>query len=156
MLRVSKGVEVFQRCRPQFLVLSGASLSDEHPLNLQGKLMRDFALRLGVPAEHILLESQSRNTMQHVKYLKQLNKENQFDDIAIVTAPWHLKRSMIEFQLAFPRAFPITAFPFSEHSNISLRSFLPQANALASSTQLLHEYIGMAYYKMFHIIKNDI
>lgn len=156
MLRISKGVEIFQRCRPQFLVLSGALQSSKYPLSMQTDLMREFALHLGVPERHILLESQSLNTMQHVKYLQQLNKEKLFGDIAIVTSPWHLKRAMTEFWPVFPKAFPVAAYPFARDTEVAFHKFLPQANFLASSTHLLQEYIGMAYYKLFHIIKDDV
>ena len=143
VLRVMKGVDVLNRCATKWIIMSGSSTGGSR--GRDGELMRDFAIRLGVPKDHIRLEMESSNTREHVTGLKGLEWFGGDAELAVVTSPWHLRRTMMEFSRAFPRAYPVMAYSRSQCDINSLREWIPRIDALYRSTVMLHEYIGCAW-----------
>ena len=150
--RVQQGIEVFKKCSAKWLVLSGRSGrgNDE---KREVKLMRDMALRAGVPEERILIEAKSRRTREHPICLKAVDLIGEDSNLAIVTSPWHVRRSLIEFRRIFPKTTAVASYPYSYSSNYtaSLADWIPQAQALERSTRPIHEYIGMLWYEFLNL-----
>jgi uncharacterized SAM-binding protein YcdF (DUF218 family) len=112
---------------------------------------RRFLVDLGIPADQILMEDQSRDTYENALFSKQLCDRAGFDRPLLVTSGFHLKRAMYCFESVglavtpFPCA--LTTWPGKPHS---WNHFLPSAQALAGTVAALHEGLGLAYYRMVY------
>jgi uncharacterized SAM-binding protein YcdF (DUF218 family) len=103
--RVDKGIAFYRRQRetakPPKLVFSGGKGSDE-PVS-EADAMLQYALGQGVPREDVMLEAASRNTLQNMKYSKELmdaDAAGQPYSCVFVTSGYHLLRSGIYARMA--------------------------------------------------------
>jgi len=142
-LRVLRGVQVFNDCGARWLVMSGRSAYE--PKGRHAELMRDLAVRAGVPRERILLEKDSTNTREHPLFLRAMGLLDAQSRLAVVTSSWHLRRALIEFRRYFPRAVPVASYSFSPELADMLVIWLPQLRPLDRTT-MLHEYGGILWY----------
>lgn len=140
--RVVCGVDGFKGSGVKWLVMSGGGRSVD--------LMRDLAIKLGVPPQQILLEPLSRNTFEHPLEVRKLAQVNESDTLALVTDAFHIPRAMGEFKRYFPMVIPIPCDPRAPPS-VRPRQFLPQAEALSRTTNVLQEYLGVVWYGIRHL-----
>ncbi len=88
--RINKGIKVYRKNPKSKLIMSGGQGRDE--LISEAEAMQDYAISQGVPKEDILLEMQSRNTQENLRFSKaQVAKEAK---LAIVTNYYHLFRTL--------------------------------------------------------------
>jgi uncharacterized SAM-binding protein YcdF (DUF218 family) len=94
--RVEKAVELYHQGLAPRLVLSGGV--GLHP-PAEARVMRELAVRRGVPAEACLLEEQSRSTEQNARYCARLLREVGARRVVVVSDPFHLLRARQHFRL---------------------------------------------------------
>ncbi|HEU5134537.1 MAG TPA: ElyC/SanA/YdcF family protein [Steroidobacteraceae bacterium] len=104
----------------------------------------DVLLSLGLPADRLVLESQSRNTADSANRVVQLLAGRPF---ALVTSAAHLPRSMATFAKAGLRPIPVPA-DYRLPGRMSIASFIPAPRALQASDLAVHEYLGLVWYRM--------
>ncbi len=140
-LRVVEGVRLFQVLdeRPMLIMSGGGS---EMPI---GDLMKNFAVALGVPAAKVLAESSSPDTHGNAREVQQIVHQAPF---LLVTAASHLPRSMAIFTSLGMHPIPAPA-DFRAPHRYRLRDFFPGGINLLNLEIALHEYLGLAYLKIF-------
>jgi uncharacterized SAM-binding protein YcdF (DUF218 family) len=102
---------------------------------------------MGVPAQAIILESESRNTHENALYSKEALKALEPGKVIVVTSAWHMRRSEAIFKKA---SYDFYAFSTDsiQGSNTFPASYFPDAWALERSSMLLREWIGFAAYRI--------
>ena len=148
--RFYRGVRVFQQTNAGLLAFcAGAGRAGGES---EGETMKTMALRLGIPAERILAETQSQNTFENVANLARMLPAGQGRRIGLVTSAIHMWRSHRVFVQQFPHdtIVPIPAYYAYEPTGWSVESFLPSAGNLERSTMALHEWIGLVWYSLRH------
>lgn len=148
--RTVQGVRTFQHSRARWLVVTGA-LPGATPGRITA-LMKDLAVAMGVPAEQVLTEPRAVDTYAHPVEVGQLPGLRSSDKLAVVTSAWHLRRAMVEFRRRFPAAVPVPAEFYSAPSTQDWKAWLPGVDGLQKSTMMLHEYIGLAWYQIRHLV----
>jgi uncharacterized SAM-binding protein YcdF (DUF218 family) len=88
--RVEKAVELYRRGVAPRLVLSGGV--GLHP-PAEARVMRELAVRLGVPAEACVLEEQSRSTEENARYSAELLRALGVRQVVVVSDCFHLLRA---------------------------------------------------------------
>lgn len=91
--RLDKALEYFEAHPDTVIVTSGAQGADEP--STEAAAMRDYLVERGVPAEQILLEERSTNTLENIRYSLDVLAEHGYDvtaDIAVVSNGFHLAR----------------------------------------------------------------
>lgn len=88
--RVEKGAGLLREGKVKALLLSGGAVSNSH---VEAEVMRDHALKLGVPADVIYTEPRSVSTYHNMKYSRELMSENGLKDCVVVTNGWHLRKA---------------------------------------------------------------
>ncbi len=96
--RVRRGAELYRAGEAAALIMSGRwsfKLMASPPPRTEAAVMRDFALTLGVPAEDILIEDESTDTLSNayftrVRFLDPLAWRN----VRVVTSEVHLERAL--------------------------------------------------------------
>jgi uncharacterized SAM-binding protein YcdF (DUF218 family) len=92
-------------------------------------------------------EPASRNTAENARFSRQLLQAHAIDRILLVTQAYHIPRAVWSFHDA---GFQVLAAPtgfFSIEPPLTILSFVPSARALEQSFLVLHEYLGLLWYK---------
>ena len=89
--RIDKGIAIYQKQPGCKLIMSGGQGPDE--LIAEGQAMANYALEKGVPAEDILIENQSTNTEENLKFSYALMKPG--SRFALVTNYYHVFRALL-------------------------------------------------------------
>ncbi|HFI0794985.1 TPA: YdcF family protein [Streptococcus suis] len=89
--RIEKGIAIYQKHPGSKLIMSGGQGPDE--LIAEGQAMANYALEKGVPAEDILIENQSTNTEENLKFSYALMKSG--SRFALVTNYYHVFRALL-------------------------------------------------------------
>ncbi|HEM4694065.1 TPA: YdcF family protein [Streptococcus suis] len=89
--RIEKGIAIYQKHPGSKLIMSGGQGPDE--LIAEGQAMANYALEKGVAAEDILIENQSTNTEENLKFSYALMKSG--SRFALVTNYYHVFRALL-------------------------------------------------------------
>ncbi len=118
----------------------GASVSEA---DLMLKVLHD-----DFQIESAIREDKSITTSDEAKFLVSILKENHIDGVYLVTNAWHMPRSVESFTRAHIRVIPAPmGYQVYDH-DYTLLSFLPNIQALHTTTIALHEWIGIFWYRM--------
>ena len=112
----------------------------------EGEYLKDFAIRLGVPEESILLTENVQNTDQEAKSVKKLLNQN--NKIILVTSAFHMLRAKKVFE-----AYNIEVIPFAVdftnfHRKLTFMDFIPSAAAFSKTSFVVREIMGRLYYNL--------
>lgn len=144
--RVINGTAWWREHPSARLILTGADRTAAGPSIRTLELMRDAAIRLGVPREKIELEARSFNTREHAERIARLPGISRTMRIGLVTSPWHMRRAQAEFARYFPNVIPRAAQV--DRGGLILNDIIPSSIALRTTTMLLHEWLGIAWYAL--------
>lgn len=141
--RLVYGITLYKQISGAKLVLSGGSGDPRKPDISEVDAMRDMALALGIPAEDMFVEKDSRNTLESVQALNRLLKGKK---IILVTSASHMRRSAAIFRKLGMDVIPAPTDYKSEQKWGGLYDFIPNATALLFSSTAIYEYMGLAWY----------
>jgi len=142
------GVTMFRESNAGLLAFCGGPTWKD--AESEAELMKAMAVRMGVPANKILIETESRDTRENAAGLARLLPAKQGRRIGLVTSATHMLRSDKVFRRQFPNdvivPIPVnyTYAPF----DWTPETFVPRATALVKSTVALHEWIGIIWYSL--------
>ena len=111
---------------------------------ISARVLRD----LGVAEAQIIPEVKARTTQENAQFTAELCKERGYERVLLVTSALHMPRSKYFFDryLGSPNIKILTYpcdYTLNPESEVSLRRFVPQQQALDISCSALHEYVGL-------------
>lgn len=112
----------------------------------RAEIMRDELLTRGIPAEDVLLETESTSTYENARFGAIVLKDRGIEQIALVTEAHHMLRSELCFQhqglhvVPAPCAFRASKFIFWPGM------FLPGGQAISENEETVHEWLGILWY----------
>ncbi len=142
--RVDTAAELYKQHKAPRILVSGGALSGDVS---EARGMAARLKTLGIPAEDIILENESRTTHENAELTVQELEDHDIHSILLVTSALHMPRSMASFSkfrldvTAAPNPPQITV---PEDKDFSL--FIPNERALAGSRSILKEYVGVVVY----------
>jgi uncharacterized SAM-binding protein YcdF (DUF218 family) len=86
--RVNWSVYLYENGLAKNIIYSGGSV---HSKYFEAKIMAKYAMELGIPAEHIFLDTIAEHSTENVYYSYQVAKRNGFNKIALATDPFQNK-----------------------------------------------------------------
>lgn len=117
--------------------------------------MADFLQELGVPRDAIITETKAEDTHQHAQNLHPVFQKLGFKRVLLVTSAMHMPRSVGTFRRFCPGIEFIPApTDFSVTESIpspwyhAVTALIPTPSHLVGFSQVSHEYLGMAYYRL--------
>lgn len=146
--RLHRGVEYFKNSRAGVIAFCGGGpwpgAEDE------AGIMQRMAVAMGVPAEQILVEPDSRNTMMNAAGLARLLPQGEGRRIGVVTSAMHMMRSKWVFEQVFPHdtIVPLPAYFMYNPAPWGMGKITPRVGCLEKSTMALHEWIGVVWYAL--------
>lgn len=94
-------------------------------------------------------EGKSRTTWENAVYSWHMAKKNGIKQILLVTHAWHMKRAVYSFEKVGFEVMPApTVFRSIDLPGTSFFDFVPDMNALHASTYMLHEMLGLLWYRI--------
>ncbi len=144
--RLYRGVQFFKQSGADAIAFCGGPPRPGEESEAQ--VMESMALTLGVPAERMIVEADSHNTMQNATNLAALLPKVQGRRIGLVTSATHMMRSKDVFERVFPQdtIVPIPVY-FTYYPAIGIQERLtPRVAHLERTTVALHEWIGLLWY----------
>ena len=147
--RVWFAARLYRAGRAPLVVLTGGTISELGMDWPEAPAMATFLHDLGVPQSAILLESESQTTHENAILTEPLLRERGIKRILLVTSALHMPRALATFRkLDLDVIAAPTDFEAEPPSGYWLLRWLPDADALESSSRALKEYLGLWVYRL--------
>jgi uncharacterized SAM-binding protein YcdF (DUF218 family) len=143
--RVLEARRIFRLINAPWIISSGGKSDPGNPSEPASTNMRTLLVQIGVPADRIVLESESRNTHDEAVAIAAMLPSLHADRVVIVTSAVHMRRSLATFRAAGIAAIPAIV----QHQHYGMRWsewLIPSYSGLSFSSDLLHELVGIPYY----------
>jgi uncharacterized SAM-binding protein YcdF (DUF218 family) len=98
MARFQEGVSLYQRGMGKYLVFSGAAYDNG---TSNADVMRDLAVKQGVPDQAILEEPLGEDTWGNAVYTRQVLERHALHSAILVTSPYHVRRAKLTFDAVY-------------------------------------------------------
>ena len=153
IIRVLEGVIWWKNNQSAILVMCGAEKIKGRLASRCAFLMMRLAEIEGVPQNKIFADTLSFNTWEHPKILSELPIIKSNDVIGVVTSRWHMRRALWSFKKFFDNVQPSpvqSSISFSP--KFHFYNFIPHPSAMSRTTVMIHEWIGLLWYKLNYLI----
>jgi len=144
--RLTKAIEIYKRNSRVLILFSGFSGELRPGSWSESDMAKKFFLDQGVRIDNLIFENQSRNTFENVKYSKDIINSHK-GTWALITSANHIPRSFFTFKKQGLILEPISVDYRTSVSKIFWINF-NISDGLKDWTIILHEMIGIIYYKI--------
>ncbi len=112
----------------------------------EAPIAKRFIVDLGVPANKVIIEDKSRDTIENAKYANEICKKIGYRKPILVTSAYHMKRSVMSFEKAGMKVVPFPAnFKTWKDKKYGWEDYMPgSGNAMG----VIKEYVGFIFYKI--------
>lgn len=118
--RLPAAVDLYQQGRAPMLLLSGGTVWPGQFNKPEAVLMRERAIELGVPPQHILTETESLHTKENVlSSLMVLDRAFMLHNVRrllVVTSAYHVRRAHLTLKTYMPRWVQYTLCPVDDQT----------------------------------------
>lgn len=147
--RVLYGFRLFRSGLAPLVVVSGGGPANLGQPESEAMLMARLLEEWGVPPSAIRRENASLDTRGNALGCKRLLKGSGIHEILLVTSAAHMRRALATFQnvgfLAVPAS---TDHESGDDSELAIRDWIPQVEALELTSLALREYLAFLYYSL--------
>jgi uncharacterized SAM-binding protein YcdF (DUF218 family) len=146
--RILEGISLVKRGIADRLFIVGGSGDPFDRRLSEARVLRAFALELGLRDEQVLVEEISRNTYENAVNATQIIRAGHYHQLVLITSAAHMYRAAAAFhkQGLFPQPYPVDFQ--TNGGGIGLFDFLPSIQALDVMTEVVHELIGLVMYRL--------
>jgi uncharacterized SAM-binding protein YcdF (DUF218 family) len=150
--RIWQTLSLYHHGKIKYILISGAhGYVSERGLD-EARQLRDELLIWGIPSEHILIDSLSKNTHENaVESIKVLEYYNLKDKpVLLVTSSTHMKRAEACFK---KQGLTVTTFSTDHYTGVK-RSYhwdefiIPSVSTISDWTRLTKEWVGYLMYRI--------
>lgn len=146
--RILEPIRMVRKGQVQRLLITGADPRAGSGESGEAFAMRDLAIDLGVPADHIVVESESRNTRQSAEHLRALLPPQALSSgFLLVTSALHMPRAMMAFEQAGLSPTPFTV-DYKQSVTGPPRRIAFGLQSAEYYVLALHEYVGILAYRV--------
>ncbi len=102
--RIEKTIQLFKEGWAPKIIFSGAA-AEGNISNAES--MRNIAVKMGVPTSAIIIEEDSKTTVENAEFTSKIITTKGYDSIILVTSPYHQRRTFELFQSNLGEDFKI-------------------------------------------------
>jgi uncharacterized SAM-binding protein YcdF (DUF218 family) len=125
--RVLRAAALVREGRAAALLMSGGPVAHSRP---EAWVMRDLAVAAGIPADRVMIEDQSRNTIENARLSLPIAAKHGWRNLAVVTDSYHLPRALYVFRRFGCRTTGIAARPTGQPGREWWAAWVREAAAL--------------------------
>lgn len=144
LARVVLGVQLAQKFKVP-LVLCGGNGEPFTTTVRDAEPMAAAAYALGMPKNQVLVENESRNTLENAQAVRKLIKK---DRIILATSAYYMRRAKAMFTRQGFAVTPAPTFFLAQTRVFSYASFIPKAGDFSRSTTAIAEWISLAWWSI--------
>ena len=144
-LRVLEAARLFDLLHSPIVIVSGGVTEHDPAAAPESVALQRALAALGVGADRIVLESESKNTRDEAVVVKRMLAERGLTDFVLVTSPLHMRRSMLAFEQQGMHPVPSPSQLVPERSSPRSR-LLPSDLWLQVSDAVFYEWLARGYY----------
>ncbi len=145
LIRALEGVRVFKLIGARVLIVSGGIPRPDRQIQPESGLLREFAVKAGIPASSIVEESQSKNTRDQAARVGPILRALHVHQFVLVTSPMHMRRSLGVFRAA--GLDPVASIaPLRSEQLLPPYWFVPNDESWSLSDMAVYDYIALGYY----------
>ena len=145
--RMTEMVALARRFPDAKIVFSGGSGLVLRPDLEEARWVETLAGELGVPAGHLLVESDSRNTWENALYTKALVQPRPDETWLLVTSAWHMPRAVGSFRAA---GWTVVPWPvdYRSHTDDAQILGIRLRGGLEAFETAAREWLGLTAYHL--------
>ena len=146
--RILEGISLVKRGVADKLLIVGRSGDLFERSWSEARELRTFALEFGLRDEQVLVEERSRNTYENAVKAAEIIRAGQYRDLVLITSALHMYRAAAAFhkQGLFPALYPVDFQ--SSRGKVRLSDLFPSAGTLTTTTDVIHELVGVVMYRL--------
>ena len=145
--RFLQGLKLWKQGRTGTLLISGGNGNLQKSNFIEANFAVDQLKQFGVPDSVILLETNSKNTLENARFSKELLKKRELPGpYLLITSAFHMRRAMKTFQSA---GIDVIAYPCDFQAGVvrlKYDDFIPKAEILSMWGMYIKEMIGSVVY----------
>jgi uncharacterized SAM-binding protein YcdF (DUF218 family) len=145
LIRALEGVRVFKLIGARVLIVSGGSPRPDRQVQPESGLLRDLALKTGIPPLSIIEESQSKNTREQATLVGPILRGRGIQRFVLVTSPMHMRRSLAVFRAAGLDPVASVA-PLRSEQLLPPHWLVPNDESWWLSDMAVYDYVALGYY----------
>lgn len=142
--RVIEGARLYRLLDHPTIILSGGNTGTDPMAPSESEAMRDAIVPLGVPADHLVLERESKNTLGQAALVSRLLADRIREPIVLVTTPMHMRRALSMFRKAGLDAVPSVSAYRSDRP--APRRWLPNDATFLAMDLFVYDVAANIYY----------
>ena len=146
LARLYGGFKVYQEYQVDIWVSGGMTLGSHGSVSI-AKVMKEVLISWGVDPDRVILEENSRTTLENADYTLEKLKGKDYEKIILLTSALHMKRSVQLFQNQGIDIIPAPVNYIFEDLPYFV-AFFPNIFSFEHNVRALHEWIGIIYYGM--------
>jgi uncharacterized SAM-binding protein YcdF (DUF218 family) len=147
--RLMQALELYKEGRIKKIFISGGSGDVFDQKTKESEILKDFIVGLGIPANDVLIETQSKNTYENaVEAAKILKPQNSGNTYLLITSAFHMRRSEARFK---KQGFNCDTYVTDRYAGKRIFMpdlFVPKPEILQNWTLLTHEVAGYVVYDL--------
>ena len=153
--RLLQAIDLYRQGKIKKVLLTGGSGHLIFRDQYEAVFMKEFALKLGIHENDIMLDSISENTYQNATFSKKILSilYPNGGKYLLITSSLHTRRSLAVFNKA---GLEVKAYPTSKITGKRLYNFdqilLPHLNSFENWSDIIHEWVGYIIYKIMGYI----
>ena len=147
-VRCIHAAEVYRGRKSILVYVSGGEVDPESSGPSCADLMCDFLVKLGVDASDLRVEPNSRSTYENAVECRKLLDRQGIKKVILVTEATHMARAVLCFRKQGIDVVPAACHPRATDFEFSILSFLPSPTAADGISDSMHEWIGLAWYRL--------
>ncbi len=147
MQRCLYAADVYHRGKPRPVVVSGEGIDPTLAASSSAELMRDMLIKMGVHAEDLRLEPNSRSTYENAVECRKLLDQLGIRKILLVTEATHMRRAASCFRKQGIEVVPAACHQRATDFEFSILNFVPSPSAAVDISDSIHEWLGLAWYR---------
>jgi len=133
--RIYWAVFLYERGIAKNLIFSGSAVYTPY---VESKIMALYAEQLGIPREHIFVETQAEHSTENLYYAYTLGKQQGFKTIALATDP-----VQSSFLLSYKRKFKLTDLKFIPIIYDTLEVMTKSNPKIQADSAFVHDFIAL-------------
>lgn len=152
--RLTQSLELYKWGKIKKIMISGGSGDLTGEKISEGAKTKEFLLRMGVPERDILIEPQSRNTIENARSSKVFLDQHseKYNSILLLTSAFHMRRSKMCFDGVGLVTTPFSLGNVSNSYNFHISHLLPNPAVLLEWYKLEREWAAIVVYYMLGYI----
>lgn len=144
MIRLLEGVRLYRQLPHAKLLLSGGSQLGHK--DTEASRMAEIVSWFGISKSEVILENQSKNTMDEAIFIKPIVKRAPF---YLVTSASHMKRAIALCKLQGLKPLPAPSnYTYQEEEGEFYKALVPNADNLVHSSAVFYETLGYMWSRL--------